>query len=158
MKRLVILFFALFAITTASFAQKGYNQAVGVRGGLVQGITAKKFIGDKTALEGILFTRWRGAGITGLYELHSWNAFDVDNLNWFYGLGATVGFYDGYYYSGTGSNFFGIGIDGIVGLEYNFEEIPINISVDIKPSFNLLGYDDYLGYGGAFSIRYLFDR
>jgi hypothetical protein len=49
-----------------------------------------------------------------------------------------------------------IGVDGILGLEYNFSEVPINISIDWKPAFNLVGYSRFFGDGGALSLRYIF--
>jgi hypothetical protein len=47
-----------------------------------------------------------------------------------------------------------IGIGGILGLEYNFNEIPINISIDWKPAFNIIGHTSFWG-DGAFSIRFI---
>jgi hypothetical protein len=49
-----------------------------------------------------------------------------------------------------------IGIDGILGLEYNFVEVPINLSIDWKPSFNIVNNHDFWADGGALSIRYIF--
>ena len=47
------------------------------------------------------------------------------------------------------------GIDGVAGIEYTFDEIPINISLDIVPSINVI---PYVGYWqrGAISVRYVF--
>ncbi len=49
-----------------------------------------------------------------------------------------------------------IGIDGILGLEYTFDEIPLNLSLDILPSLNLIGSSGWGGINGALSIRYVF--
>jgi len=49
-----------------------------------------------------------------------------------------------------------IGIDGILGLEYNFKEIPFNIGIDWKPMIDLGGSSGFYGDGGAISIRYIF--
>jgi hypothetical protein len=134
-----------------------YKTGIGLRGGLYNGLTLKHFIGERTALEGLLSTRWGGFEITGLYEIHN-RAFDVDRLNWYYGLGAHVGFYNGNKTSwgNANTNYTVVGVDGILGLEYNFKEVPINISIDWKPAFNLIGYSHFFGDGGAFSIRYIF--
>mgnify|MGYP001615571992 CR=1 FL=1 len=48
-----------------------------------------------------------------------------------------------------------LGVDGIIGLEYVFDGVPINLSLDYKPSFNITpGFFD--PSGGALSIRYYF--
>jgi len=156
MKRLLITLTLLVCVIAYSNAQD-YKTGIGFRGGLYNGVTIKHFISEKAALEGLLSTRWSGFEITGLYEIHN-RAFDVDRLNWYYGFGGHVGFYDGdrTSWGDAGKNYTVIGIDGILGLEYNFSEIPINLSLDWKPAFNLIGYSHFWGDGGALSIRYIF--
>src|SRR5450759_676759 len=65
---------------------------------------------------------------------------DVAHLNWYYGGGAHIGFYNGnyVYWGNNGTTYTIIGIDGILGIEYTFSEIPINIGIDWKPALNLL--------------------
>lgn len=48
------------------------------------------------------------------------------------------------------------GIGGISGLEYSFDEVPINLGTDWKPVFNFIGYTGWWADGGALSIRYIF--
>lgn len=155
MRKIVLTFIFVLSVTLAS-AQE-YNTGVGLRAGLSQGLTIKHFVSEKAAFEGLLSTRWRGFDITGLYEIHN-RAFDVDRLNWYYGFGAHVGFWDGSNTSwgNTGTTYTVIGIDGILGIEYNFSEAPINIGLDWKPAINLTGYTGFWGDGGALSIRYIF--
>jgi hypothetical protein len=156
MKKLsyLILLFVLIGIESKG---QDYQTGIGLRGGAWSGVTLKHFISDKTALEGIFDSRWHGVNLTGLYEIHK-NAFDTNHLNWYYGVGAHLGFYDSQYKKwgdNTGSYML-LGIDGILGLEYNFEEIPFNISIDWKPTFNVIGYSGFWGDGGAISLRYIF--
>jgi len=134
-----------------------YNTGIGFRGGFANGITVKHFLNERSAFEGIIASRWRGLEITGLYEIHN-TAFDVDRLNWYFGFGGHLGFWNGDYagWGDEGSNYTVIGVDGILGIEYNFEELPINLSLDWKPAFNIVGYSGFWGDGGAFSIRYIF--
>lgn len=152
-KLMLVLLIALF-IGLKSNAQD-YNTGIGLRGGWGSGLTIKHFIHGNRAVEGIFDSRWHGFSVTGLYEVHH-QAFDVNRLNFYYGIGAHIGFWDGRYDSrfDEGNNMI-IGIDGILGLEYNFEEIPFNIGIDWKPAFNL---DDsgFWGDGGAISVRYIF--
>lgn len=157
MKKIIIALTLLLSISYNSNAQD-YSTGIGLRGGFASGITIKHFIGEKAALEGIVGTVYRGAFITGLYEIHSYSAFDVERLNWYYGAGGHIGFWNGYVghpWFNTNRSYTVIGVDGILGMEYNIEEIPINISLDIKPAFNLVGYTG-LWIDGAFSVRYIF--
>lgn len=156
MKRLLIILIIILGFTATGIAQD-YKTGIGFRGGLFNGLTVKHFIGGNHALEGIVSTRWRGFNVTGLYEIHR-RAFDVNRLNWYYGIGGHIGFWEGrhVYWSETTNPYTVIGIDGILGLEYNFNEIPFNISLDWKPAFNIIGYSGFWADGGAFSIRYIF--
>jgi hypothetical protein len=155
MKKLVLILTLVFFFTAFSNAQD-YRTGIGLRAGPYYGLTVKHFTGSNTALEG-LFTRWSGIDITVLYEVHN-RAFDVNRLNWYFGLGGHVGFWNGsdLNHGTAGTKYTIIGLDGILGLEYNFSEVPINISIDWKPAFNIIGYSEFWPYGGALSIRYVF--
>ena len=85
-----------------------------------------------------------GVQLTGVYQW-VWGLDQVaTGLNWYAGLGGSLGSYT--------SNF-GIGIVGQIGLEYNFN-IPLQISLDWRPTiFN--SYYTYYG-GNGLSIRYRF--
>jgi hypothetical protein len=157
MRKLLLAFIVMASMTTLSNAQE-YETAAGLRGGLYNGVTIKHFLGGKSAVEGIATTRWQGFNLTALYELHKWRAFDVDRLNWYYGIGGHLGLWNGTYatWLPDANNYVVIGVDVILALEYTFEEIPINVSVDWKPAFNLIGTSGFRGDGGAFSIRYVF--
>jgi len=156
MKKLIFITLFSFVCLFAAKAQD-YNTGIGLRGGWGAGLTVKHFLGQNKAVEGILDSRWHGLGITGLYEI-SHQAFATPRLNWYYGIGGHIGFWDGKYYWDyhNDSNYTVIGIDGILGLEYNFEEIPFNLSIDWKPAFNLTDSSGFWGDGGAISLRYIF--
>lgn len=145
----------LFAISFSN--AQDYNTGIGVRGGLANGVTIKHFVSSNTAFEGIISSRWRGLQLTGLYEIHG-RAFNTDRLNWYIGFGGHLGFWNGDYanWGEPGDSYTVVGVDGILGLEYNFTEVPINLSIDWKPAFNIIGYTGFWADGGAFSIRYIF--
>lgn len=149
----ILLAFFAFSFSNA----QDYKTGIGIRGGFGSGITIKHFVSSKTAFEGIIATRWRGLELTGLYEIHG-RAFSIDRLNWYAGFGGHVGFWNGEYakWGEQERSYTVIGIDGILGLEYNFAEIPFNISIDWKPAFNLYGHSGLWADGGAISIRYIF--
>lgn len=137
---------------TAQSRGQNYTDAIGVKlldGG---GITYKHFIDDKNALEAIGFFWNRGTRITGLYEIHH-NINGVSGLKWYIGPGAHVGFYNKNYGGGTFA-----GIDGVLGLDYKFNNAPFNVSLDWQPSFEFgSGYNNgFNGNWGGIGVRYTF--
>jgi opacity protein-like surface antigen len=155
MKRMLITS-VMAMIIVALVSAQDYKTGIGIRAGFSSGLTIKHFTKQKAAFEGLLKTRWQGFEVTGLYEIHN-QAFDVALLKWFYGGGAHIGFYNGnYVYWGVnGTTYTVVGIDGILGIEYTFSEIPVNIGIDWKPALNLVGYSG-LWSEGALSIRFVF--
>lgn len=137
--RILLLAFGIF-VSTAGQAQ--YNTAIGLRAGESSGVTIKHFINDGAALD-FLISAWpNDLAIFGLYEKHQ-PIGNANGFNFYYGAGAHVAFntyrrayyYDRYHdywwYHNRGG--FGIGIDGIIGIEYKFPGIPLALSLDIKP-------------------------
>jgi hypothetical protein len=150
MKKIILTLSLAICFVVVVNAQD-YKTGIGLRGGYYNGITVKHFISEKAALEGLIYFRWSGTAVAGLYEIHN-QAFKVERLNWYFGGGAHVGSFGSSYGGGSGTF---VGIDGILGLEYNIKEIPINLSLDWKPAFDF-GYSHFFGDGAAFSIRYIF--
>jgi len=150
MKKLFFVVLIALFLGLKSNAQD-YNTGIGLRGGWASGLTIKHFMHGNKAVEGIFDSRWHGFSVTGLYEVHH-QAFEVNRLNWYYGIGAHIGFWN----YNDNRNYTVIGIDAILGLEYNFEEIPFNIGIDWKPAFNLTDSSGFWGDGGAISLRYIF--
>jgi len=153
----IILATSILILTVFATNAQSYDTGIGLRGGPYNGLTIKHFVGEQTAVEGILTTRWGGFNITGLYEMHK-IAFDTPGLYWFYGFGGHIGFWDGDNnpWFNDNENYTVFGIDGIIGMEYVFEDIPFTIGLDWKPAINLAGNSNFLADGGALSLRYIF--
>ena len=152
MKKKLSIIILVIGLTTAAYAQD-YQTGIGLRGGSGWGITLKHFVSSKNAFEGFFYGYNHGFNVTGLYQYHNM-AFDVDNLRWYYGFGAHIGSYD--YNEPTNKNDFVLGIDGILGIEYTFTEVPINIGLDWNPHINFTGWTGFMPGFGAISIRYTF--
>lgn len=153
MKKLIIVLIVL-SFNCGVVNAQNYNTGIGLRGGFSSGITLKHVMSDNNAIEGILATQHKGLLITLLYERHV-SAFDVPGLFWYYGAGGHLGMYDendppGY----LDNTYVLLGINGVVGLDYKIEEIPINISLDLMPRMHVVGYTG-LRWGGGFSLRYV---
>ena len=154
--RKIVLTMIMFTAVAMMVNGQDYKTGIGLRVGPASGFTVKHFLNEKNALEGLLTTKWHGWDFTGLYEVHHL-AFDTENLRWFYGGGAHIGFYNGDHVEwGTPGTTTGVlGIDGIIGIEYTFDEAPINLGLDIKPALNLIGYTGFWAEFGL-SARYVF--
>ena len=156
MKKILLPLFLAFSIMISTYAQD-YRTSLGIRGGLPAGITVKHFLNEKNAFEGILATRWAGFVVTGLYEFERWTG-EYPALNWYFGFGAHLGTWTHGYNPNLDETYSGIvvGADGVIGIEYTFDEIPLNLSIDLLPSVNLVGFTGWGGINGALSIRYVF--
>lgn len=91
--------------------------------------------------------------LTVLYQRHV-EAFDVPGLQWYYGGGGFMGFFDD-----PDTNFDDdytvLGAAGVVGLEYKIYEIPISVGIDLVPAIGLFpDVESYLNPG--LTVRYVF--
>ncbi len=155
MKKAALTILLISAMAVLAKAQD-YKTGIGLRAGPAYGFTIKHFISEKGALEGLMTSKWHGFDLTGLYEVHDL-AFNTENLRWYYGGGAHFGFYKGdtkeWGIPGSSSGVFGI--DGIIGIEYKFDEVPINLGLDLKPAIDLIGFSGFWAEFGV-SVRYVF--
>ena len=156
-KYLFILLLPVMFLATSQRAEAQYNNAIGLRLGPSWGITFKHKMSDAAGLEFLLNSHGGGYQVTVMYEHHI--PVITDGMNFYIGGGGHIGYYDGNSKNnGWDTNDEGvfIGADGILGLEYTFSEVPINLSLDWKPAFNFVGNTGFWGDGGALSVRYAF--
>ncbi len=131
---------------------RNYKTALGVKVWDGGGISFKKFVVPKSALELIGYFNKYGTRITGLYEIHE-NIAGAAGLKWYAGPGAHIALYK---YKG----FFGdkaiAGVDVVLGLDYKINKAPLNLSVDWQPSFEFADNRDFEGGWFGLGIRYTF--
>jgi hypothetical protein len=168
MKRLLLV--AVFVVTGHLVFGQGFNQAVGIRGGLTPGIEYRYYTSDAQSFKALLGIRnlqdRRGVQLHVLSEYYLYDLFDFSyQLVFYYGFGAHTGYesWDEIRY-GPNSNIqdtqtaFVAGFDGLVGVEYLFYEAPVTAGIEVKPYFDILGKDglDIQPLDFAFTIKYLF--
>lgn len=139
-----------------------YNTAIGVRAIGTSGITIKHFRSSNKALEGIIGFGPGALSATLLFETYL-NAFDEPGLNWYYGIGGHIAtqsdwvYYDGIRRYNRSSGDVGIGVDGIFGMEYKINEVPIAVSLDVKPFLEVTtGGNVYLAIDPGLGIKFAF--
>lgn len=157
MKRFLLLL--ALATSTVTFGQ--YKVAIGLRGGETSGLTIKGFTGNSVALEGIIGVWYHGYSATLLFEKHT--PLKADGLNLYYGGGLHAAFLSGkYYWYKHGRRHYytyddgvGIGVDGVLGLEYKLKNAPVAFSLDIKPyiSFNTRYNYSWVGLDPGLGIK-----
>ena len=150
MKKILLLTFILvFGITALS---QNYKTALGARLGREDlGITLQQKTFERQTVEGILSANEHDFEITGLYQFHF--PMLLNTFNYYFGLGGHLGISDRFT-ADADTYEAKYGIDGIIGVEHKFLLIPVVISLDLKPAYNI-NYDRPFEMDGAFSLRYI---
>lgn len=160
---IVVTVLSLVLCAEKANAQRGeLDYAIGLRLGPGTGLSVQKFKTDRKVIEGILYTRYRGFNLCGLMQFHERLTRSVKGLKYYYGGGAHVGRYS--YYAGhpawrneanKGSEVV-IGFDAVLGLEFYLPDLPVQVSVDWKPEYNVVGWSGFSPDNGAISVRWRF--
>ncbi|MCH8231337.1 MAG: outer membrane insertion C- signal [Bacteroidetes bacterium] len=126
---LIILFFVI------GFSQVSFGQEIGVRFG--------DTVGGNVAIDGVFaFKKSRihadvsfgngGLGVVGVYDFIV-SPLGDEAFNWYLGVGASAFLGDP----------FELGIPGEIGLEYRFDNVPIALGIDWRPTFILIENTDF---------------
>lgn len=149
MMQKLTFFTVLSVLFLCSSAVAQYRHQAGVRLGsadqvVATGFTYRYHFNNNRAVEGILNLQ-DPASIAAVYEIFKPVA-AVQNLSWYYGGGAFVGF--------KGAD--NLGITGIAGVDYQFTEVPINLSIDWKPELTIIDAVRFRAATVAVSVRFSF--
>jgi hypothetical protein len=134
MRKPLFIFLLFAAFSTSDVKAQSYKTAVGVRLSsnaaiINNAVSAKLFFNKTVALEALL--SFDPLAIGGLLEVHK-------------PIGATSGlqlFYGGGLYGAFKGNR-NVGAQGVLGLDYKFATIPVNLSLDWKPELNF--FNDFI--------------
>ncbi len=162
MKKLIIVSLLALGIgSLTTLSAQDYKTALGVRlssSNAMQNnsISIKQFISSTTAIEG-LFTFGDPLALGALLEFHK--PLSASGLRYFYGAGGYISFVKTVNIStqktSTDANF---GAQGIIGLDYKFSNIPLNISLDWKPELNIVSDINFEPAAIGFSARFTFGK
>jgi hypothetical protein len=162
MKKIILSTLLITGIFCYSTVQaQDYQTALGVRlsssSAMVNNsISIKHFISEKSAIEGLL-SFGDPLAIGALYELHKPLA--ASGLTYFYGAGGYIAFLKkvntNTNKTTTDPNF---GAQGVLGLDYKFNNIPLNISIDWKPELNIVSDINFEPAAIGFTARFCFGK
>jgi len=148
MKKIHILIIVVLATSVSNriFGQE-YKMALGARfttanATVNNAISFKYFLNETRALEGLF--SFDPVTLGALYEVH--RPLGAPGLQWFFGGGAYVSF----------NNDDVFGAMGIIGLDYKFQKIPLNISVDWKPELILVEEVSFEASTVGLGVRFAF--
>ena len=168
-KFIALAFSLIICFAKDLFAQDG-AQYIGLRLGAPSSLSYKYFSSENNAFEvtagtygsrrGFTSTNgFRWYSVSAAYLLHK-DLEQIENLKWYYGGGASAQYWtwnDTFYqdqYSGTS-----FGVQGYIGLEYNFENIPLNLTLDWVPTVFINGFNSGFGAGfGSLAVRYVISK
>lgn len=146
---------ALIALLSLNFAvAQDYRTGIGLRLGPYYGLTVKHNLNQVNAVEGILSASFNEFFLVGTYQWHHDRVFDLQPMRFYYGIGPHIGSWGGGRYGVAHSGFL-LGASGIVGLEYNFLDIPLNIALDWIPQFDIIERFGPRFHSIGLSVRYL---
>src|SRR5687768_257648 len=155
----ISLFIAAIAFITTTASAQAYKTGVGVRLSSAQAmvnnsISLKHFLNERSAIE-VLFSFGDPLAIGALYEVHK--PFSSEGLQWFYGGGGYLGFVKTWNPTkNRNETDVNVGAQGVVGLDYKFVNLPLNLSLDWKPELNLVSDINFEPAAIGFTARFTF--
>tara|TARA_B100000497_G_C7523181_1_gene317786 strand:+ start:200 stop:697 length:498 start_codon:yes stop_codon:yes gene_type:complete len=155
-------FFAILftVLSMKNSVAQNYDTAIGLRFGYPLSASVKHFISETSALEGYIgyrsFSTYSWTNISGAYLNHK--SFEKsDGLQWYYGVGGAAflwSYQDNYFGEFTGGA--SLGVQGYLGLDYHFKDIPLNLSLDWIPTIFIDGFSKgFTGDYGSIAARYI---
>ncbi len=121
----------------ASHGQSGgFGSAIGVRGAYGIGLSYVQNISEPLYFEAIGMIESGTLFGSLLFEIK--NDIGPEGLRWFYGVGGTAG---------IGEDF-ALGPTGVLGIEFNFSDVPLNFTLDWQPTIFLVKSPDLDGFYG----------
>lgn len=148
MKKVIIVLFAALALSVAASAQP---KALGLRATYGAELSYQHTLGASNFAELDLGWFYNGFYLTGVYDF---NIGQLDGLpiSFYAGPGASLGFWS----NAEDHLHMEAGVTGQLGVEWQVESIPLNISLDWRPTFYFTNNTGFRWQGIALGIRYRF--
>lgn len=162
MKKIVFALLLVAAIGSFNkISAQDYKTALGVRlsssaATVNNSISLKHFINQNTAVEG-LFSFGDPLALGVLFEINK--PINETGIQWYYGGGGYLAFIKSYNVNKqkneTNTN---VGAQGVLGLDYKFANLPLNLSLDWKPELNLVTDINFEPSAIGFTARFTFGK
>jgi hypothetical protein len=161
MKFLPLKSAVIFTFLTISFfsstvnAQSAGTNQIGLRLGGFSGVTFRHITGDNIGIQAVLLADYHGDWtiISVMAEKHIPLG---EQFVFYLGAGAFFGGNHDHYYDRDMDHYWNpaIGLQGVLGFDYYFKSVPLNLGIDVTPRFSFMY--DHFPIDGAVSLRYIF--
>jgi hypothetical protein len=155
MKKLTVTLFIAVFLASYQLQAQDYKTGLGIRlssrGPAVNNSVSFKYFMTPVAAIEALFTINKKAALGALFEIHR-DIPSTEGLKWFYGGGAYIGF-DA---DKTNPSRQLLGVQGVVGLDYKFANLPLNLALDWKPELNIIDNINFEPATIGFTMRFTF--
>ncbi len=158
MKTYILIALCFFTFSSISAQTNALGIRLGGGDGSQAEISYQQYIGGPNRLEfDLAFFDDGYADGFKFTLLYQWVHAIESGFNWYAGAGGSIGARDlnGHFSDDDDFN------DGVflnldlqLGIEYNFSEVPLQLSLDARPEFGIINDDFDMGYG--LGIRYTF--
>lgn len=157
--KIIYIIFIITIITAFKSYSQDYERAFGIKFGNDPGVFYRKFSDYKNCIEAKTTFERGGFQLTLLREFYNPVLLDItDQFFVFFGFGAEIGYtiysLEGYKFNGETFKKHqpeaGIGICGVLGIEYHLLKYPAAISLDYQPEFQF--YFPHSIYKNKFNI------
>ena len=150
MVKRILLISTIFIVFTATASGQSSGFGAGIMLGEPTGISLKNWISKTNAWDaGIAwgFGKHGAFHLHGDYLWHKYGLIDVDKgtLPLYYGVGVRFLFADDTH----------VGIRGVVGLDYLFDGLPLDVFLELVPIFDIVPGTGF-SFNGALGVRYFF--
>jgi len=160
MKKIIII--ALLLVTSISLNAQEYRWGIGLKGGVCEsGLIFKYNFNHKHALDLSLdYGYWNKENSVLLRGNYEWTVPVITKgFNFFYGGGAFLGSSSTTSVTETETvktTTFGVGIQGIVGLEYKIPNFPLAIDLNYQPAFRIVANPKFYWANFALGVKFAF--
>lgn len=141
MKKLILVVAAVLGIAVVAAAQP---RAIGIRAGYGAELSYQHTLGGNNF--GELDLGW-STGAFSAAAAYDFSVAPLGPLNFYVGPQVTAGFV---------SNIFFLGAGAQIGLEYCFDQIPLQLSLDWRPTYYFVNAQGFAWQSIALGIRYMF--
>jgi len=161
MKKIIVFVLMFFGFNAYCQCESPQNR-LGIRLGIIQGISYQHYFSDHLVFEGIAAMYGWDPALFVFGQYYTPYISSDPQLRFVFAAGTHIGYFEAYKnnqwfpaFLDQQENYIIPGVDLQFGIDYDFTEFPVNLTLDYRPAYNLANHIGYW-YGIALTVRYVF--